>query len=84
MDLFYKEGIGLNFAVKNGAINYLKDGEFAFYSHLILENQRKTEIKERSAFLEEIGQEEFEVMEDNQEQLYFSEWYLRVKQGNFF
>lgn len=35
IDLFNKAGLGLNFAIQKGSDQYLKEGEYHFYHHLI-------------------------------------------------
>ena len=32
---YYKDDIGLNIAVQKGSINFIREGQFKFYQHLI-------------------------------------------------
>lgn len=36
IDLYYKEGLGLNFAIQKGSIQLMNRSDYKFYKHLIL------------------------------------------------
>ena len=46
--LYNQDGIGLNFALQNGADNLFDKGEYAFYYNLFVENLKKGESESDS------------------------------------
>lgn len=45
-NLYHKEGIGLNFAIQKGSIEYLKESEYKFFQHLIIQEVGSPQKKE--------------------------------------